>query len=151
MTFSCRFRRTEWILGLILLIACIEMVVYTVFGTARPQSPREQPAMTMEQARHYIRDTGNLLIIDVRSRKEFFRGHLDHALNIPIHSFPHLVKTIPKDFPVLLIVLRATGLCKPISCFGVFAPISRVSGTWPVNSSLLRSASLPVVPLFPFR
>ena len=82
MTFSCRFRRTEWILGLILLIACIEM--------------------TMEQARHYIRDTGNLLIIDVRSRKEFFRGHLDHALNIPIHSFPHLVKTIPKDFPVLL-------------------------------------------------
>lgn len=40
MTFSCRFRRTEWILGLILLIACIEMVVYTVFGTARPQSPR---------------------------------------------------------------------------------------------------------------
>ena len=102
MTFSCRFRRTEWILGLILLIACIEMVVYTVFGTARPQAPREQPAMTMEQARHYIRDTGNLLIIDVRSRKEFFRGHLDHALNIPIHSFPHLVKTIPKDFPVLL-------------------------------------------------
>lgn len=139
MTFSCRFRRTEWILGLILLIACIEMVVYTVFGTARPQSPREQPAMTMEQARHYIRDTGNLLIIDVRSRKEFFRGHLDHALNIPIHSLS------------CCIVLRATGLCKPISCFGVFAPISRVSGTWPVNSSLLRSASLPVVPLFPFR
>lgn len=106
MTFSCGFRRTEWVIGVILLIACIETFVYAVFGTARPQSVGEQAAMTVEQARNYIRDTGNLLIIDVRSRKEFSHGHLDHALNIPIHSFPQLAETIPKDSPVLLYCIQ---------------------------------------------
>ena len=41
-------------------------------------------------------------IIDVREEKEFARGHLIHAVNIPMSQFRERLSEIPRDVPVYL-------------------------------------------------
>lgn len=52
------------------------------------------------EARHHI-DTGDMLVIDVRSAEEFEQGALPGALNLP---WPRLrpIKAVDVDTPILL-------------------------------------------------
>jgi len=50
---------------------------------------------------------GAVLFIDVRDAKEFDRGHLKGAINIPISELEKKLDTLPTDKPVIF--LCATG------------------------------------------
>lgn len=88
--------------AVLLLIACVETGVYWGFSRPAPRGQGEIAALSPEEAQEYVRDTPNLLIIDVRSRKEFADGHLVHAINMPLYAFQRMAKDIPANVPVLL-------------------------------------------------
>ena len=86
----------------LLLIACVETAVFLRFSAMPPRGQGEVAALSPEEAQEYVRNTMNLLVIDVRSRKEFADGHLVHAVNIPLYAFQREVKNIPSNVPILL-------------------------------------------------
>lgn len=88
--------------GVLLLIACVETGVYWLFSLTPERGQGEVSALSPEEAQEYLRDTPDLLVVDVRSRKEFADGHLAHAVNIPLYAFQHMVKSIPSNAPILL-------------------------------------------------
>jgi len=90
------------VIGVLLLIACVETAVFWRFAAPAPQGQGEIAALSPEEAQEYVRNTTNLLIIDVRSHKEFADGHLVHAVNIPLYAFQRQVKNIPSNVPILL-------------------------------------------------
>ena len=90
------------IIAVLLVIACVETCVYWQFAASAGTSAGASAALSPEEARRYIRNTAGLLVIDVRSQKEFADGHLPHAVNMPLYAFHHLVKNIPQDSAVLL-------------------------------------------------
>ncbi len=95
-------RRTVIILAAIVFIALGETLTYRLFKPSRVEEPVPRGELTAEQARAYMLQNQNLVLIDVRSRKEFAADHLPDALNIPIHSLPRLLAQIPRDHPVLV-------------------------------------------------
>lgn len=95
-------RRLLQILFALLLIACLETGIYWQFAASTGVSSGAVDALSPEEARRYIRVTAGLVIIDVRSQKEFADGHLPDAVNMPLYAFQSLVKTLPPDIPVLL-------------------------------------------------
>lgn len=94
--------RTALIIGAILLVACVETCISISFGVERPAAQWKQAGLTLEQAQKYIQDTGEVVIVDVRTRKEFSGSHLPNALNLPLHSFPQLAGSIPEGHPILI-------------------------------------------------
>jgi len=53
-----------------------------------------------DELRELVENGGQL--IDVRSNREYSRGALKNAVNIPIETFPYNTDTINKDKPVML-------------------------------------------------
>lgn len=98
--------RISRILLAMVFIACGETILYLHFGSPRFSVPDPQGRISAEQARDYIRQTGNLVVVDVRSRKEFAASHVPEALNLPLHSLPRLAKKLPKESPVLIYCLQ---------------------------------------------
>ncbi len=90
------------ILAVLLVIACVETCVYWQLAGQAGTSAGASAALSPEEARRYMRTTAGLLVIDVRSQKEFADGHLPNAVNMPLYAFHHLVKNIPQDSAVLL-------------------------------------------------
>ena len=90
------------IVAALLVIACAETYVYGQFALPAATSAAHSAALSPEEARRYIRTTPGLLVVDVRSQKEFADGHLPNAVNMPLYAFHHLVKNIPQDTAVLL-------------------------------------------------
>lgn len=95
-------RRLLKIIAVLLVFACAETYVYWQFATPPRINDGVSAALSPEEAREYARDTPRLIIIDVRSQKEFADGHLLDAVNMPLYAFHHLVKNIPHDAAVLL-------------------------------------------------
>ncbi len=90
------------ILAVILLVACAETWIYHRFSPVSAVEQRRDAALSPRQAIAYINDTPNLVIIDVRSQKEFYGGHLQNAVNIPLYDFQNSAKNIPSGSPILL-------------------------------------------------
>ncbi len=90
------------ILAVLLVIACVETGVYWRFALPTSAPVGVSAALSPQEALDYIHDTVGLLVVDVRSRKEFADGHLSGAVNMPLYAFHSLVKTIPSGVPVLL-------------------------------------------------
>ena len=90
------------ILAVLLVIACIETWAYWQFAKPADASAGALASLSPEEARRFMRTTEGLLVIDVRSQKEFADGHLPSAVNMPLYAFHHLVKNIPQDTAVLL-------------------------------------------------
>ena len=90
------------IVAALLVIACAETYVYGQFALPAATSAAHSAALSSEEARRYIRTTPGLLIVDVRSQKEFADGHLPNAINMPLYAFNDMVKSIPQDAAVLL-------------------------------------------------
>ena len=95
-------RRTIGILAALLLLACAETFIYAKYGAARFHVPWPAGALTVDEAWNYIRERENIVLVDVRSRKEFSGSHLPGAVNIPLHSLPRLAGLIPPNHPVLV-------------------------------------------------
>ena len=90
------------ILAVLLVIICVETWAYRHFAVSPDTSEGLSASLSPEEARRYLRTTEGLLVIDVRSQKEFADGHLPNAVNMPLYAFHHLVKNIPQDTAVLL-------------------------------------------------
>ena len=90
------------IVAVLLVIACVETYVYWQFAAPAAPSAGDSAALSPEEARRHMRTTPGLLVIDVRSQKEFADGHLPNAVNMPLYAFGHMVKDIPQDAAVLL-------------------------------------------------
>lgn len=98
-------RAKQWllkILAVLLVILCIETWAYWKFAVPTDTSEGDSASLSPEEARRYLRTTAGLLVIDVRSQKEFADGHLPNAVNMPLYAFHHLVKNIPQGTAVLL-------------------------------------------------
>lgn len=95
-------RRLLKIVAVLLVIACAETYIYWKFSAPTSKSAGEPVALSPEAAREYVLNTEKLIVIDVRSQKEFADGHLPNAVNMPLYAFQHLVKNIPQDAAVLL-------------------------------------------------
>ena len=94
-------QRLMTILAVLLVIVCIETWAYRQFAVPQDTSEGLSASLSPEEARRYLRTTEGLLVIDVRSQKEFADGHLPNAVNMPLYAFDHLVKNIPQDTAVL--------------------------------------------------
>ena len=90
------------IVAVLLVIVCAETYVYGHFGVPVGKSAAHSAALSPEEARRYMRTTPGLLVIDVRSQKEFADGHVPNAINMPLYAFNDMVKSIPQDAAVLL-------------------------------------------------
>lgn len=95
-------QRLLTIIAVLLGIACVETWAYWQFAMPAGTGAGESASLSPEEARRYMRTTEGLLVIDVRSQKEFADGHLPNAVNMPLYAFHHLVKNIPQDTAVLL-------------------------------------------------
>ncbi|MTJ93234.1 MAG: rhodanese-like domain-containing protein [Desulfovibrio sp.] len=90
------------ILAVLLVIACVETFAYWRFAVPADEGAGASAALSPEEARRYMRLATDMLVIDVRSQKEFADGHLPNAVNMPLYAFHHLVKDIPQKTAVLL-------------------------------------------------
>lgn len=90
------------IIVVLLAIACIETAIYGQFAVATGKSIGASAALSPDEARAYTRTTANLLVIDVRSQKEFADGHIRNAVNMPLYAIQSMVKSLPDDVPILL-------------------------------------------------
>ena len=95
-------RRLLKIVAVLLVIACAETYMYWKFSVPASSSAGESMALSSEAAREYVLKTKKLIIIDVRSQKEFADGHLPNAVNMPLYAFQNSVKNIPQESAVLL-------------------------------------------------
>ena len=73
-------RRLLKIVAVLLVIACAETYIYWKFSAPTSKSAGESVALSPEAAREYVLKTEKLIIIDVRSQKEFSDGHLPTPL-----------------------------------------------------------------------
>ena len=90
------------IMAVMLVFACAETAAYWQFAAPTAEPAGLSAALSPQEAREYIHNTAGLLVVDVRSRKEFADGHLPNAVNMPLYAFSSLVKNIPQGVPVLL-------------------------------------------------
>jgi len=90
------------IFAVLLLIACVETWAYRQFAVSADTSEGFSASLSPEEARRYMRTTPGLLVIDVRSQKEFADGHVPNAINMPLYALNDMVKSIPQDAAVLL-------------------------------------------------
>lgn len=90
------------IFAALLAVVCVETCVYWQYAVPRVKPAGHVAALSPQEALAYIHDTPGLLIVDVRSQKEFADGHLPHAMNMPLYAFHSQVKNIPHGVPILL-------------------------------------------------
>lgn len=97
-------RQACLLVGGILLICALETVAYRMFGAAAPQDA-PSPFLTTEEARRYLAEHAETLIVDLRSRGEFEAVHTPDAINIPLYAMSGMASSLPADRPILLVDL----------------------------------------------
>lgn len=97
-----RQRGAAWIVAAILLLICVETGIYFQFSPYRSQTSEPLAFVTAEEARTAIASRENLLVIDVRTNKEYMGAHLPEAVNMPLYAMPRLYRDIPAQRPVLV-------------------------------------------------
>ena len=55
-----------------------------------------------ETVKQRLDDGTRQLLVDVRTRSGYAKGHLPGAISIPLQEMPHRVAEIPRDIPVVL-------------------------------------------------
>lgn len=91
------------------------LVLWATLVPPVPLSAADQGrGISPEEARTYIRDTPDVFILDVRTRREFAVQHVTNAYNIPIKDLPQRVHEIPSGRPVL--VYCNIGGRSPLAC-----------------------------------
>lgn len=63
-------------------------------GYVRPRKPREASALEVL--------SGLYLLLDVREREEYERGHLLGAVNLPLGELPHFWNFLPRGLPLIV-------------------------------------------------
>ena len=89
--------------GLIGCILLLETVLYTALAPARNTASFEtSAALTPQQTLEYIKNTKDILIIDVRSHREYAGGHIPGSVNLSLRTLPREIDSIPTGHPILI-------------------------------------------------
>ncbi|MBR4746566.1 MAG: rhodanese-like domain-containing protein [Desulfovibrio sp.] len=109
-------RRTGALAAALALCCLAEGAAYGLFGRpARPSASYER--LTVAEAWNLIRSTPSLLIVDVRTSREFKDRHLRGSVNAPLFALHTLAPKLPGGRPVLVVSLqgiRSIQACKLI-------------------------------------
>lgn len=95
-------RRTALLFGGIALVMALETALFAAYAPPRPAHTFKSSALSPEQAFQYIDTRKNVVIVDLRTKKEHSGARLAGAMNIPMHSLLERMNEIPADRPVLL-------------------------------------------------
>ena len=84
---------------------------------------------------------GSLVLLDVRTPREFARGHAEGAVNIPVDDLRDRLGELPKDKPLYLIcqsALRSYIACRILQQEGF--DCRHMAGGWRLYSSVMKDA-----------
>ena len=84
---------------------------------------------------------GSLVLLDVRTPREFARGHAEGAINIPVDDLRDRLGELPKDKPLYLIcqsALRSYIACRILQQEGF--DCRHMAGGWRLYSSVVKDA-----------
>ena len=77
------------------------IIMIVVFLTACNSESEStlSPGISVQTAKEMITQDKDIIVLDVRTAKEFARGHISGAVNINIHdpAFPQQVSTLARD------------------------------------------------------
>ncbi|MCR5170765.1 MAG: rhodanese-like domain-containing protein [Desulfovibrio sp.] len=107
-------RRTGALAAALALCCLAEGATYGLFGRpARPSASYER--LSVAEAWERIRTTPSLLVVDVRTPREFKDRHLRGSVNAPLFELHRLAPKLPAGRPVLVVSLqgiRSIQACK---------------------------------------
>ena len=109
-------RRTAALACAIALCCLAEGAAYALFGRPSPPSAHYE-RLTAAEAWKRIRTSPSLLIVDVRTPREFKDRHLRGSVNAPLFELHRLAPRLPAGRPVLVVSLqgiRSIQACKLI-------------------------------------
>jgi len=69
----------------------------------RSQSPAYQALDVQSYNANYVENGTDHVLVDVRTVGEFVRGHVPHAINIPLNEIGNRTDEIPQDKPIVVI------------------------------------------------
>ena len=72
--------------------------------------------ISFNQAINMIKENNNIVIIDVKSNKEYNNFHLEKSINIPIENFKNIVVRKIKNKNQIIIVYCSSGVRSVVAC-----------------------------------
>jgi rhodanese-related sulfurtransferase len=90
----------------IIPILCAAILLLLLAATMVTAQPRSVTDLSAEQLHQLRTQTADVLIIDVRTAREFYDGHIAGAINISSQAsnrFRSLSKLLPKDKAIPLV------------------------------------------------
>ena len=79
------------------MIVTAILIVATLIRSHRPSKGRPYERLSAEEAKLYMSYEAEYLILDVRSRKDYEKGHLEEAVNIEYDSLVESADDVLKD------------------------------------------------------
>ena len=79
------------------MIVTAILIVATLIRSHRPSRGRPYERLSAEEAQLYMSYEAEYLILDVRSREDYEKGHLDEAVNIEYDSIVEKADDVLKD------------------------------------------------------
>lgn len=130
------FIGNHWILSTLWIVLLAALLLYHRNKSGKSLSPQEATLLVNRQ---------NAVLLDVRDKKEFDKGHIAGALNIPLKALPERSGELGKHRESPVIVVDQMGqhageAVKMLSRDG-FANVGRMAG----GMTEWRSQGLPVV------
>ena len=89
-------RKIFYITWFCVLVTAI-LIVATLIRSHRPSKGRPYERLSAEEAQLYMSYEAEYLILDVRSREAYNKGHLDNAVNIEYDSLVEKADEVLKD------------------------------------------------------
>lgn len=72
--------------------------------------------ISRSQALNMIKNDNRILVIDVKSQKEYDNFHLDNSINIPIERFKYMAQKLLNNKNKKIIVYCSTGVRSIAAC-----------------------------------
>ncbi|MBQ9452296.1 MAG: rhodanese-like domain-containing protein [Desulfovibrio sp.] len=102
MQISQSTQKTLLFFSGIFLLCVLETIAYRTFGNTTPAT-ETQHRLSVQEARKYIAEHADVLIVDLRSPAEFAANHTSGAINMPLYKLRDMAPTLPSERPVLLV------------------------------------------------
>jgi len=77
-------------------------IVITAYNYMKPSVPRTYTGLKSKEAKEHMDQNKDVLVIDVRTREEYQKGHIKGARNIPVDQLEKRKGSIPRDKDLIL-------------------------------------------------
>jgi hydroxyacylglutathione hydrolase len=69
---------------------------------------KSAPLLTVDQLKKHIESENEIVILDVRSKREWKTGHIEEAINIYIGNLEEQLDVLPRDKPIATLCRNGT-------------------------------------------